>query len=99
MSLKSFKTPLRYPGGKSRACTKMDMYFPDLRNYTEFCEPFLGGGSVAIHVAKKYPHLKITVNDLYEKYDYWSHNKKVAADAKAAEENPPVLPDITNDNT
>ena len=42
------------------------MYFPDLRNYTEFCEPFLGGGSVAIHVAKKYPHLKITVNDLYE---------------------------------
>ena len=33
------------------------------------------------------------------KYDYWSHNKKVAADAKAAEENPTVLPDITNDNT
>ena len=66
MSLKSYKTPLRYPGGKSRACTKMDPYFPDLRNYTEFCEPFLGGGSVAIHVAKKYPHLKITVNDLYE---------------------------------
>ena len=66
MSKKSLKTPLRYPGGKSRACTKLDMYFPDLRNYTEFCEPFLGGGSVAIHVAKKYPHLKITVNDLYE---------------------------------
>ena len=66
MSLKSFKTPLRYPGGKSRACTKMDPYFPDLRNYVEFREPFLGGGSVAIHVSKKYPHLKITVNDLYE---------------------------------
>ena len=65
-SIKSLKTPLRYPGGKSRACTKMDQYFPDLRNYTEFCEPFLGGGSVALHVTKKYPHLKITVNDLYE---------------------------------
>ena len=65
-SLKSLKTPLRYPGGKSRACTKMDPYFPDLRNYTEFREPFLGGGSVAIHISKKYPHLKITVNDLYE---------------------------------
>ena len=64
--MKSLKTPLRYPGGKSRACTKMDQYFPDLRNYTEFREPFLGGGSVAIHVSKKYPHLKITVNDLYE---------------------------------
>ena len=65
-SLKSLKTPLRYPGGKSRACIKMDPYFPDLRNYVEFREPFLGGGSVAIHVSKKYPHLKITVNDLYE---------------------------------
>ena len=65
-SLKSLKTPLRYPGGKSRACTKMDPYFPDLREYVEFREPFLGGGSVALHVTKKYPHLKITVNDLYE---------------------------------
>jgi len=64
--MKSLKTPLRYPGGKSRACTKMDPHFPDLRNYTEFREPFLGGGSVAIHVSKKYPNLKITVNDLYE---------------------------------
>ena len=64
--MKSYKTPLRYPGGKSRACTKMDKYFPDLRDYVEFREPFLGGGSVAIHISKKYPHLKITVNDLYE---------------------------------
>ncbi len=64
--MKALKTPLRYPGGKSRACTKMDPYFPDLREYVEFREPFLGGGSVALHVTKKYPHLKITVNDLYE---------------------------------
>ncbi len=64
--MKSLKTPLRYPGGKSRAVTKMDQYFPDLRNYVEFREPFLGGGSVALYITKKYPHLKITVNDLYE---------------------------------
>ena len=64
--MKSLKTPLRYPGGKSRACTKMDPYIPDLRNYKEYREPFLGGGSVAIHVAKKYPHLNIWVNDLYQ---------------------------------
>ena len=63
---KALKTPLRYPGGKSRACTKMDPYFPNLCDYTEFREPFLGGGSVAIYVTKKYPHLRITVNDLYE---------------------------------
>jgi DNA adenine methylase len=64
--MKSLKTPLRYPGGKSRACVKMDPYFPDLRDYDEFREPFLGGGSVAIHITKKYPDLKIWVNDLYE---------------------------------
>ena len=63
---KSLKTPLRYPGGKSRAVTKMAQYFPDFLNYAEFREPFLGGGSVAIHVSQMYPHLKIWVNDLYE---------------------------------
>jgi len=64
--MKSHKTPLRYPGGKSRACIKMDPYIPDLRDYKEYREPFLGGGSVAIHITKKYPHLKVWVNDLYE---------------------------------
>ena len=64
--MKSLKTPLRYPGGKSRACTKMDPYIPDLRDYKEYREPFLGGGSVAIYITKKYPHLDIWVNDLYE---------------------------------
>ena len=64
--MKSLKTPLRYPGGKSRACTKLDQYIPDLRDYKEYREPFLGGGSVAIHITKKYPHLDIWVNDLYE---------------------------------
>ena len=64
--MKQYKTPLRYPGGKSRACIKLDTFFPDLTNYSEFREPFLGGGSVAIHVTKKYPKIKIWVNDLYE---------------------------------
>jgi DNA adenine methylase len=43
----------------------MDPYFPDLRDYKEYHEPFIGGGSVAIHVTKKYPHLKVWVNDLH----------------------------------
>ena len=64
--MKSLKTPLRYPGGKSRACTKLDQFFPDLRDYKEYREPFLGGGSVAIHITKKYPYLQVWVNDLYE---------------------------------
>tara|TARA_R100000329_G_scaffold148794_1_gene138167 strand:+ start:130 stop:963 length:834 start_codon:yes stop_codon:yes gene_type:complete len=83
--MKSYKTPLRYPGGKSRACTKMDQYFPDLRDYVEFREPFLGGGSVAIHISKKYPHLKITVNDLYEPLiNFWLQLQK---SGKELEEN------------
>ena len=72
MSLKLIKTPLRYPGGKSKASTKMDQYFPDFSKYKEYREPFLGGGSVALHVTKKYPNLKIVVNDLYEPlYNFW----------------------------
>lgn len=66
--MKNLKTPLRWPGGKSRATTKMEPYFPSaLREcYGEFREPFLGGGSVAIYITKKYPLLDIWVNDLYE---------------------------------
>ena len=48
MKSKSLKTPLRYPGGKSRACTKIESYFPDLSKYKEYREPFLGGGSVCL---------------------------------------------------
>jgi len=65
-SQKQLKTCLRYPGGKSRAVTKMGQHFPDLRQCVEFREPFIGGGSVAIYLSKMYPHLKIWVNDLYE---------------------------------
>jgi len=73
MGKKSLKTPLRYPGGKSRACTKMGEHFPDLKEYTEFREPFLGGGSVALYVTRMYPHLKVWVNDLYEPLaNFWT---------------------------
>jgi DNA adenine methylase Dam len=81
--MKALKTPLRWPGGKSRACIKMDPYFPDLRNYDEFREPFLGGGSVAIHVTKKYPDLKIWVNDLYEPLvNFWQQLQMFGDDLK-----------------
>ena len=82
--MKSLKTPLRYPGGKSRACVKMDPYFPDLRNYDEFREPFLGGGSVAIHITKKYPSLDIWVNDLYEPLvNFWQQLQMFGYDLKS----------------
>jgi len=81
--MKSLKTPLRYPGGKSRACTKMDPYFPDLRNYDQFREPFIGGGSVAIYITKKYPNLDIWVNDLYEPLvNFWQQLQMFGNDLK-----------------
>ena len=81
--MKSLKTPLRYPGGKSRACTKMDQYFLDLRDFKEFREPFLGGGSVAIHITKKYPNLKIWVNDLYEPLvNFWQQLQTFGVEMK-----------------
>ena len=82
--MKSLKTPLRYPGGKSRACVKMDPYFPDLRNYDEFREPFLGGGSVSIYITKKYPNLDIWVNDLYEPLvNFWQQLQMFGYDLKS----------------
>ena len=71
--MKALKTPLRYPGGKSRACTKMDHYLLKGSDSKEYREPFLGGGSVAIHITKKYPHLDVWVNDLYTPlYTFWT---------------------------
>ena len=70
--MKTLKTPLRYPGGKSRALTKLLKYLPS-REITEYREMFLGGGSVALEMTKRLPKdVPIWVNDLYEPlYNFW----------------------------
>ena len=71
-TLKSLKTPLRYPGGKSRAIVKLLQFLPDLTQVKEFREPFLGGGSVSLEITKRYPDIEIWVNDLYwPLYNFW----------------------------
>jgi len=62
--MKSLKTPLRYPGGKSRAVKYLVPRMP--KDITEYREPFIGGGSVAIAFTKEYPDTPVWVNDLYE---------------------------------
>jgi len=63
------KSPLRYPGGKSRAVEIIEKLIPD---FDEFREPFLGGGSVFVYVKQRYPNKKYWVNDLYsELYKFW----------------------------
>jgi site-specific DNA-adenine methylase len=63
---KALKTPLRYPGGKSKALTKLFQFIPDLTPYSTYVEPFLGGGSVALEVTKRYPNITVRVSDKYE---------------------------------
>tara|TARA_B100000029_G_scaffold187186_1_gene184543 strand:- start:806 stop:1642 length:837 start_codon:yes stop_codon:yes gene_type:complete len=90
-TLKSLKTPLRYPGGKSRAVAKLLQFLPNLNQYKEFREPFLGGGSVALEITKRYPNIKIWVNDLYEPlYNFWcelQHNGQDLEDAILSKKN------------
>jgi len=68
------KSPLRYPGGKSRAVETIAKLIPD---FEEFREPFLGGGSVFVYVKQRYPNKKYWVNDLYsELYKFWTMTQK-----------------------
>jgi len=69
-TLKALKTPLRYPGGKSRATKFLLPKFPkDIKDYRE---PFIGGGSVAIEFSKQFPDVPVWVNDLYNPlYTFW----------------------------
>jgi len=66
------KSPLRYPGGKSRAIERMKHLLP--QEFDEYREPFVGGGSFFIHLKQKYPRLKIWINDLNpELYYFWRY--------------------------
>ena len=64
-------TPLRYPGGKSRMCKKLVDLMP--QGIESYYEGFLGGGSVALEVTRRYPNCKVTVNDLwFPLYAFWT---------------------------
>lgn len=66
------KTPLRYPGGKSRAIDRMKLLVP--KDFEEYREPFVGGGSFFIYLKQKCPKLKIWINDLNpELYYFWKY--------------------------
>lgn len=63
------RSPLRYPGGKSRAIEKIAALVPP---FGEFREPFVGGGSVFIHLKQKFPHKRFWINDKYlELATFW----------------------------
>ncbi len=64
------RSPLRYPGGKSRAVERISRLIPP---FEEFREPFVGGGSVFIYLKQKFPQSKFWINDKYaELATFWS---------------------------
>ena len=68
--MKALKTPLRYPGGKSKAIKTLSPWFPQI--VSEYREPFIGGGSIAIDFTKTNPDVPVWVNDLYVPlYNFW----------------------------
>ena len=67
---KALKTPLRYPGGKSKAIKTLTPWFPQV--ISEYREPFIGGGSLAIDFTKSNPDVPVWINDLYVPlYNFW----------------------------
>ena len=53
------RSPLRYPGGKSRVAKRLVPFIPP---HTHYREPFVGGGAIFFH---KQPVAKSWINDLH----------------------------------
>jgi DNA adenine methylase len=74
-------TPFRYPGGKTKMLPILMEHIDKLMVKAEgFCDGFVGGGSVLLEVAKKYPNHILYANDKdYWVYSFW----KVVAESNA----------------
>jgi DNA adenine methylase len=67
------KSPLRYPGGKSRGVKFLKEFIPE---FSEFREPFFGGGSLSFYLIQVYKNKRFEASDLnYELYCFWSQLK------------------------
>lgn len=71
-------SPLRYPGGKTRACKIIDnimsQYF-DISKINTLYSPFFGGGSFEFYLQNKYNH-KLVVNDKFTPlFNFWNQIK------------------------
>lgn len=67
------KSPLRYPGGKTRAIKTIAPIIPP---YREYREPFVGGGSVFAYVKQVFFEESYWINDLnYDLFLFWKFAK------------------------
>jgi len=67
------KSPLRYPGGKTRACKILnDIVTEKGFNINVVVSPFFGGGSFEFHLCKNYGS-KLIVNDKFKPlFSFWT---------------------------
>lgn len=66
-------SPLRYPGGKTRACKVLETYFDSTNDVA--ISPFFGGGSFELYLQSKY-NIKIIANDKFQPlYNFWQEAK------------------------
>lgn len=66
-------SPLRYPGGKSKALKDI---MPIIPSFTEYREPMVGGGSVFLELKQNYPTRKYWINDKHRGvYLFWKFCK------------------------
>lgn len=67
-------SPLRYPGGKTRACKKLDTILKehfDISKFNNIISPFFGGGSFEFYIQNNYG-LNIIANDKFVPlYNFW----------------------------
>lgn len=67
-------SPFRYPGGKWKVLAIIMEYLsPLLDKHNSFIDVFVGGGSVLLEVASKYPKIALYANDKdYNVYSFWN---------------------------
>ncbi|GAB4162440.1 MAG: DNA adenine methylase [Candidatus Promineifilaceae bacterium] len=66
------KSPLRYPGGKSKAIPQIVAYIPS--TFKEYREPLVGGGSLFIYLRQRYPQVRMWINDInYDLFCFWKY--------------------------
>lgn len=82
------RSPLRYPGGKTRAIKIIE---PLIRDHMEYREPFVGGGSVYAFIKQKLNGNIYWINDLnFDLYLFWKYardnNKELVEEIKKIKE-------------
>lgn len=72
--MEMIKSPLRYPGGKSKAVKFLSQFVP---NFKEFREPMCGGASMTLFFAQIKPRAKYIISDInYDLYCFWKTLKE-----------------------